>query len=62
MNLRVIVTEGSTRVKWEQMWSHGPSVWSGSNNNKNDGVAVLIKNPHVLVKGRTIIENVDVHF
>ena len=43
--------------KWEQMWSHGPSYWSGSNENKNDGVAVLIKNPHVLVKGCTAFRN-----
>ena len=43
--------------KWEQMWSHGPSYWSGSNENKNDGVAVLINNPHVLVKGCTAFRN-----
>ncbi|KAK7893054.1 hypothetical protein WMY93_022206 [Mugilogobius chulae] len=29
-------------------------IWSGSNENKNDGVAILIKNPLVTVKGSTV--------
>ena len=41
--------------KWEQMWTPGPSVWSGSNSNRADGVAILIKNPHILVKGSTVV-------
>ncbi|XP_048116981.1 LOW QUALITY PROTEIN: uncharacterized protein LOC125305921 [Alosa alosa] len=41
--------------KWEQMWTPGPSIWSGSNFNKADWVAILIKNPHVLVKGSTVV-------
>ena len=43
--------------EWESKWSHGPSVWSGSNNNKSDGVAVLMKNAHILVKGSTVLLN-----
>ena len=41
---------------WEEMWPH-TSVWSGSNANKNDGVAILIKNPHILVKGSTVVRD-----
>ena len=32
-------------------------MWSGSNQNKNDGVAILIKNPQVLVKGSTVVRD-----
>lgn len=39
----------------EELWSPGPSIWSGSNLNKNDGVAILIKNPNILVKGSTVV-------
>ncbi len=39
----------------EELWTHGPSIWSGSNLNKNDGVAVLINNPNILVKGNTVV-------
>jgi len=39
----------------EELWLPGPSIWSGSNQNKNDGVAILIKNPHILVKGSTVV-------
>ncbi|KAL0150099.1 hypothetical protein M9458_054526 [Cirrhinus mrigala] len=39
------------------MWTLGPSIWSGSNGNKNDGVAILIGNPHILVKGNTVIKD-----
>ena len=42
--------------KWEEKWPH-PSIWSGSNQNKNDGVAILIKNPSILVKGSTVVRN-----
>lgn len=38
-------------TKWEQMWSAGPSIWSGSNLNRSDKLAILIKNPHIMVKG-----------
>ncbi|XP_047659653.1 uncharacterized protein LOC125139491 [Tachysurus fulvidraco] len=34
---------------------HLPSLWSGSNFNRSDGVAILIKNPHILVKGSTVV-------
>lgn len=40
--------------QWQDMWPQ-PSIWSGSNGNKNDGVAVLVKNPFVLVKGSTVV-------
>lgn len=43
--------------RWEERWRHGPSLWSGSNLNKADGVAILVKNPHFLVKGSTILRN-----
>lgn len=39
---------------WEEMWPQA-SIWSGSNGNKNDGVAILIKNPEVLVKDSTVV-------
>ena len=42
--------------QWEEMWPQA-SIWSGSNENKNDGVAILIKNPHVLVKGSTVVRS-----
>ncbi|RXN13420.1 zinc finger CCHC domain-containing 3 [Labeo rohita] len=42
--------------KWEEMWTTGPSIWSGSNFNKNDGVTILINSPNILVKGSTVIE------
>lgn len=43
--------------EWEEKWPHGPSIWSGSNENKADGVAILIKNPLVLVKGSTVVRD-----
>ncbi|XP_077060974.1 uncharacterized protein LOC143713527 [Siphateles boraxobius] len=43
--------------KWEEIWTPGLSIWSGSNFNKNDGVAILVKNPHVLVKGSTVVRD-----
>lgn len=43
--------------KWAEEWPHGPSMWSGSNSNKADGVALLVKNPHVLVKGSTVVRD-----
>ncbi|XP_031692493.1 uncharacterized protein LOC116376440 [Oncorhynchus kisutch] len=46
----------SSYRKWEDKWQHGPSIWSGSNFNKNDGVAILIKTPQVVVKGSTVVE------
>lgn len=42
--------------EWEEMWPH-TSIWSGSNENKNDGVAILIKNPLVAVKGSTVVRD-----
>lgn len=33
--------------KWEEQWPHSTSLWSGSNQNRADGVAVLIKNPEL---------------
>lgn len=44
---------------WEDKWPH-KSIWSGSNLNKNDGVAILIKNPSILVKASTVVT--DGHF
>lgn len=41
---------------WEELWPQR-SLWSGSNENKNDGVAILIKNPLVLVKGSTVVRD-----
>ena len=41
--------------EWEDKWPVGPSIWSGSNENRADGVAILIKNPHILVKGSTVV-------
>jgi exonuclease III len=43
--------------KWEEIWTPGHSIWSGSNFNKNDGVAILIKNPNILVKGSTVVRD-----
>ena len=37
------------------MWTPGPSIWSGSNFNRADGVGILIKNSHILVKGSTVV-------
>lgn len=42
--------------EWEELWPQ-TSIWSGSNENKNDGVAILIKNPLVLVKGSTVVRD-----
>lgn len=36
-------------TQWQDMWPQ-PSIWSGSN-----GVAILIQNPLVLVKGSTVV-------
>ncbi len=41
--------------EWGELWTPGLSIWSGSNFNKNDGVAVLINNPNILVKGSTVV-------
>ena len=41
---------------WEEKWPH-KSLWSGSNENRNDGVAILIKNPSILVKGSTVVRD-----
>lgn len=47
-------------------WTHGPSVWSGSNGNKNAGVAILFKGPakihHIqeLVPGRVLFVSVSI--
>lgn len=41
-------------TQWQDMWPH-PSIWSGSNENKNDGVAILIKKKQILVKGSTVV-------
>ena len=43
--------------EWEEKWPLGPSIWSGSNENRADGVAILIKNPHILVKGSTVVRD-----
>lgn len=36
--------------QWQDMWPQ-PSIWSGSNENKNDGVAVLVKKTLCAGKG-----------
>lgn len=41
---------------WERLWPQ-TSLWSGSSENKNGGVAILIKNPLVLVKGSTVVRD-----
>ena len=43
--------------EWEEKWPGRPSIWSGSNENRADGVAVLINNPHILVKGSTVVRD-----
>lgn len=43
--------------KWAEEWPYGPSMWSGSNSNKADGVALLVKNPHLLVMGSTVVRD-----
>ena len=43
--------------EWEESWPAGPSIWSGSNYNRADGVAILIRNPHILVKGSTVVRD-----
>jgi len=43
--------------KWEEQWPHSTSIWSGSNHNRADGVAVLIKNPQLMVKGSTVVRD-----
>lgn len=42
--------------QWQDMWPQ-MSIWSGSNENKNDGVAILVKNPLVSVKGSTVVSD-----
>ena len=46
----------SSYGEWERRWPHGPSVWSGSDNNRADGVAVLTHNSLVRVVGHTVVE------
>lgn len=36
--------------RWEEQWGQLPSVCSGSNYNRADGIAILIKKPNILVK------------
>ncbi len=43
--------------RWRDAWPPGTSLWSGSNQNKSDGVAILIKNPSVVVKGSTVVRD-----
>ena len=45
--------------EWEQRWAAGPSLWSGSHYNRADGVAILINNPNILVKGNTVVKEGD---
>ena len=42
--------------KWEKLWPL-TSIWSGSNENRNDGVAILLKNPLIQVKGSTVVRD-----
>ena len=46
-----------TYPQWEGRWPKGKSIFSGSNENKSDGVAILIKNPLVAVKGSTVVRD-----
>ncbi len=41
----------------EKKWKYGPSFWSGSDENKSDGVAILIKNRNLVVKGSTVVKS-----
>ncbi len=43
--------------QWEELWIPRLSIWNGSNFNKNDGVAILINNPNILVKGSTEVRD-----
>ncbi len=43
--------------EWEELLTPRLSIWSGSNFNKNDGVAILINNPNILVKGSTVVRD-----
>ena len=45
----------SSYKEWESIWQLGPSLWSGSNANRSDGVAVLVKNKGVQVLGSTVV-------
>lgn len=42
---------------WEQQWTAGPSLWSGSHYSQSNGVAILIKTPNILVKGSTVMRD-----
>ena len=41
---------------WVDAWPHR-SLWSGSNENRNDGVAILLNNPAIQVKGSTVVRD-----
>ncbi|KAJ8353021.1 hypothetical protein AAFF_G00121140 [Aldrovandia affinis] len=41
----------SSYGEWERKWPLGPSLWSGSEENPADGVAVLVRNRGVEVVG-----------
>ncbi|KAJ8349186.1 hypothetical protein AAFF_G00183440 [Aldrovandia affinis] len=44
----------SSYGEWERKWPHGPSLWSGSEENPADGVAILVRNRGVEVVGSTV--------
>lgn len=41
----------------EELWVHGESVWSGMNENRNAGVAILFKNRKCIIKETTVIQD-----
>ena len=43
-------------TQWEELWPL-KSIWSGSNENKNNGVAILLNNPNLQVKGSTVVRD-----
>ncbi|KAJ8358250.1 hypothetical protein AAFF_G00020050 [Aldrovandia affinis] len=45
----------SSYGEWERKWPHGPSLWSGSEENPADGVAILVRNRGVEVVGSTVV-------
>lgn len=41
--------------KLEERWGCGETMWSGSNENRNDGVGILIKNRNIRVMRKTVL-------
>ncbi|KAJ8352503.1 hypothetical protein SKAU_G00239790 [Synaphobranchus kaupii] len=50
--------EGASLKEWERRWLQGPSLWSGSEENRSDGEAVLVHNSQVEVTGSMVSDGV----